>query len=102
MGDAAAVEDEHGVGDRERHLGVLLDENDRERILRDQFLEGSEKQLDDDGGEALERLVEKKHARVAHQRPADAQHLLLPAGNLVAAMAAPLAKARKQLVHPPE
>ena len=33
VGDAAAVEDQRGVGDRERQLGVLLDQDDRERVL---------------------------------------------------------------------
>ena len=41
--------------------------------------------LDDDGGEALRRLVEQHRARIAHQGAGDGQHLLLAAGHLASA-----------------
>src|SRR5256885_1806472 len=56
MGDAAAVEDHRVVGDAERHLGVLLDEDKRQGILGDQSIQCLEERFNEDRGEAFERL----------------------------------------------
>ena len=84
--------------DSERDFRVLLDQHDRKRILVDQALQGLQQDLDDDGREPLERLVHEQQRRVAHQRPADGEHLLLAAGDLVAPVAAPLRELRKKIV----
>ena len=48
--------------------------------------------------EPLRRLVEEQHARVGQQRAPDRDHLLLAAGELVAAMPAPLLQPWEQVV----
>ena len=50
----------------------------------------------DERREAFGRLVEDQHARVGQQRARDREHLLLAAGELVAAIAQALAEPRKQ------
>src|SRR5213078_2033944 len=45
-----------------------------------------------------ERLVHQQQRRIAHQGAADRQHLLLAAGDLVAAVVLALPEARKEVV----
>ena len=54
--------------------------------------------VDDDRRQALGRLVHDQQLGVAEQRPRDRQHLLLAAGQLRAAIAAPFGQPRKGLV----
>jgi hypothetical protein len=54
--------------------------------------------VDDDGREPLERLVQQHDLGIAHQRPGDREHLLFAAGELGAAVVAPLLQPRKHLV----
>ncbi len=53
----------------------------------------------DDGCEPLRGFIEDEEARVRQQGTADGQHLLLAAGQLVAAVLDALGKARKDLDH---
>ena len=79
----ARVDDDDVVGEVEGELDVLLDEHDRQALR----LEPGDRAADigdDLRGEPLGRLVHQQHARVAHQRPADGQHLLLAAGEQAA------------------
>jgi hypothetical protein len=50
------------------------------------------------GREPFGRLVDQDHFGIGHQRPADGQHLLFAAGELVAPVRAALAQARKDFV----
>ena len=54
--------------------------------------------VDDRGGEALRRLVHEHQGTVQQERAPDRQHLLLAAGQLRAAVAAPVGEAREELV----
>ncbi len=60
--------------------------------------DGGGELLDDDRGQAFERLVEQKQRRIGHQRARDRQHLLLAAGELIAEIAPPLGEAGEQIV----
>ena len=66
------------------------------RIARD----GAPDLLGDQRRQPLGRLVDEDQVGVGHQRAADRQHLLLAAGELVAAVAAPLGEAREQRENP--
>ena len=53
-----------------------------------QQLEDLEQLLHDHRRQALHRFIQQQKPRIAHERPSDAEHLLLAAGNFVAAVAA--------------
>src|SRR5947208_7209341 len=78
-GDAAGVQDHYFVGELEGEPDVLLDEQDR-LAFGLQAGDGAADLGDDERREALGGLVHQEHARVAHQRPRDGEHLLLAAG----------------------
>src|SRR5256885_781097 len=78
--DAAAVQHERALRDSQRDLCVLLDENDRKRILLDEPPKGLQQNLDDDGREPLERLVHKQQRRGANRTAPHAGHLLTGPG----------------------
>src|SRR5205823_8792818 len=82
----------------ERELGVLLDEDHGKLVLGEQTLERFQERLDDDRREAFERLVHQEQRGISHQRAPDSEHLLLAAGDLVAAMTSALGKAREEVV----
>ena len=69
-------------------------------VLPLQPFEPGQQRLDDDRRQAFERLVHQQQRRVAHQRAADRQHLLLAARQLVAAVAPPLGQRREEIVDP--
>ena len=77
-GDVARVEDDDVVGDVENELRVLLDQHDRQAAFLE-LADGGHHLGDDLRRQALRRLVHQEHARIAHQRAADRQHLLLAA-----------------------
>src|ERR671938_1168094 len=74
---------------------MLLYEDHRDAA---QVLQRLRELFDDDGREALERLVEKKERGIQHQRARDREHLLLAARELVTAVRAPLLQAREERV----
>ena len=94
--DLADLEHVRTLGDGQRHRGVLLDEDDRGPLTVD---------LADDLGDprhdlrrqAERRLVEQQQLGLAHQRPADRQHLLLAAGQQDGALTPALVEAREQV-----
>ena len=60
--------------------------------------QGPQEFLDNDRGQALERLVQQQQPRVQHQRPADCEHLLLSTGQLDTEVAFAFGEPRKKLV----
>ena len=74
---------------------VLVDHQDR-LALALQPVEARPDLVADQRRQPLGRLVEDQQLGVGHQRPADRQHLLLAAGELVAHVALALGQARKE------
>src|SRR5437763_3974478 len=99
MHNGAAFHDDGPIGGVQDLSGVLLDD-DRRYPGPENAPQRTEHLLDQDGGEAFERLVEQEDFRIEHQRAADRQHLLLAARELISHVASPLGEARKQLVDP--
>ena len=95
--DAAIDHHRHRVGHIDRHTEILLDQQDRQRIVA-QRLQRLRHLLDDHRRQPLGRLVHHQQAGIEQKRAADRQHLLLAAGELEAAVAAPLGQAREKLV----
>ena len=85
------------VGDRQRHVGVLLDHEDR-RALAVDLLDDVEHLLDIERRQAHRRLVHADQPRPGHQRAADRHHLLLAAGQRAGDLVAALLHAREQRV----
>ena len=85
-------------GQRQRDVGVLLDQDEGVGAFAGHAADGPAEFLDDDRREAFERLVEQQQRRIGHQRARDRQHLLLAAGELIAEIAPSLGKAGKQIV----
>src|SRR5581483_4326821 len=85
------------VGDRKRHVRVLLDDEDRDAGLV-HLLDDLEVALDEDGREAHRRLVHQEQLRPRHQRPPHRDHLLLPARQGPCELRPPLVQQREQLV----
>ena len=82
------------VGDPRQRADVLVNHQDRlpglfqtRQTLPDFFA--------DERRKTLGRLIENEQSGIGHQRAADGEHLLLAARELVAAIAYPLAEARK-------
>jgi hypothetical protein len=99
MDHGAALEHDGRIGDRQDTRRVLLHEDGREALLSNDATQRAKQLLDDERGESFERLVEKQHARVQHERPSDGEHLLFAAGKLCAEVAPPLRQARKHREH---
>src|SRR5713101_5788539 len=90
------IDDDHVVGEVECELDVLLDEHDRLPFgleLRD----GAADLGDELRREPLGRLVHQQHARIAHERAPDREHLLLAAGERARDLGVTLLQPRKQL-----
>ena len=96
-GDRAGDHHELALGDRGRHAEVLLDQQNREALLRE-LLERLDQVLDDRRREALGGLVHHEERRVGEQSAADREHLLLTAGELCAAVSLALGEPREELV----
>lgn len=77
--DVAAVRDLQGQGD------VLLDEQHRAVVLDGELPDDRQQPLDDDRSKPEAELVEHEQLRTAHQGAADAEHLLLTAGQQASA-----------------
>src|SRR4051812_29365775 len=97
-GDPPGDHDELAVGQRGGHREVLLDHEDREPLLGGEAVEGLDQLLDDRRSEALGGLVHDQQLRVAQQRPADREHLLLAAGQQRAAVVLALGEAGEELI----
>ena len=74
--DLAVREDERAVGERNRALRALLDEDDGEPLVAD-LGERAEDRIGDGRGKAERRLVEEQDIRCGDERAGDGQLLLL-------------------------
>ena len=97
--DAPGLQDVGVVGDIERALRVLLDQQHRHLHLVAQFCDHLIDPVDDQRREAQRRLVERQQHGIRHQRAADRQHLLLAAGHVACDLVAPFEQAREQREH---
>ena len=75
-GDLAAFDEIEPVGHLERHVGVLLDQQNGDPF-RVQLADDVEDLLDDERRETDGRLVHEQDPGTGHQPPRDGQHLLL-------------------------
>src|SRR6266702_1063531 len=89
------------VGERHRHLQVVLDEEDRYPGPVDLGQHVADL-LDHERGEALCRLVHEHEIRVAHQGPRDGEHLLLASRQEPPLLGGSLPHEREMLVDPLE
>ena len=99
---SAVDHDIAAMGEPERVIGVLLDQEDGELVALVERADGGEDLLHHQRRQPERRLVEQQQPRPAHQRAADRQHLLLAARERAAALLPALAQARKQREHPLE
>ena len=99
MDDLALAHDGDVVGHGEGGAQVLLDQQDREALVAEVGQQAGHPG-DHRGGEAVGGLVEQQQARVEQQGAGDGQHLLLPAGELVGAVAAALGELGEEPVDP--
>ena len=79
----------------QRHVRVLLDEQDR-RAGRVDLADDLEDRLHDLRRQAQRRLVQQQQPRPGQQRPRNRQHLLLAAGERRGALTQPFAQPREQ------
>jgi hypothetical protein len=87
------------AGDGQGHAGVLLDQQHGRALavdLQDEVADLGH----DQGGQAEAGLVQQQVTGAGHERPADGQHLLLPAREVPRDLPPPLPQQREQPVHP--
>ena len=94
--DPAGREHVAAVGDRERDVRVLLDDEHGDALVV-HLLDDLEALLDEDRSEPHRRLVHQQQLRVRHQRAAHRDHLLLAARERSGQLLAPLVDAREEL-----
>src|SRR3569833_2017366 len=95
-----AMQHQQPVGELKCDLDMLLYQQDRDAGFGTNSLHGIDDEIHDHGREPLLRLIHQQHRRVTHQRPADAEHLLLATGQFGTADTAPFLQAREKIVHP--
>src|SRR3954470_17310464 len=81
----------HPIGEMQNEVEVLFHQQDRVAAA----LEFDQRMLDlpdDDRRQSLGGFIQKKRLRARAQNPADGEHLLLAAAELVAVVATPCAK----------
>ena len=90
--DLALLHEVRGLGDGERDVHRLLDEDDR-RARRLELPHDLEQLADDARREPERQLVDHEQARLLDERHAERQHLLLAAGEVAAGLVEPVARA---------
>src|SRR5579872_6268960 len=93
--DQAVDHDIAAVGEPQRVIGVLLDDQYGEAVLPVECPDRLEDLARDQRRETKRRFVEEEQARAAHQGTADRQHLLFAAGQRAAALGQPLLQSRE-------
>ena len=96
QGDLAVDHDEAAMGELERVIGVLFDQEYREPVAGVERSDDVEDLPRDQRREAERRLVEQQEPRPPHQGARDGEHLLLAARQRAAALAEPLGEAWEQ------
>ena len=81
----------------QRLIGILLHQQHRQTLVPIQLPDRAEDLPHHQGGQAQTRLIQQQQLRLAHERPADRQHLLFPARQRAAALGQPLLQAGKQM-----
>ena len=94
----AVGEHDGRVGDAERELHVLLDQDDRRAGLVGDPPDDRQQRLDDHRGETHRQLVDEQHLRPLHQRSTDRELLLLTAGEQAGVDLEPLRQPGEQVV----
>src|SRR6266550_7227190 len=94
----SGLQDVRPVGDVERHVRVLLDE-EHGRTCGADLADDTEDLLDQQRCEAKRWLVEHKQSWPGHERSSDGEHLLLAAAEGPGPLLQPLAQAREILEH---
>ena len=87
------------VGEFERQIGVLFDQQNADAFLLFDALDDLENVLDHAWGQTKGWLVEDQEAGLHHQGPRDRQHLLLAAGQRAPLLPAALGEDREIAVH---
>ena len=82
------------VGDLEREVDVLLDQQHRGPVRRGELAHHGQQALDDHRREAEAELVEQQQPRAPAERPGDREHLLLSARQQPRPPPAKIAQAR--------
>src|SRR5690606_9534458 len=95
--DPAGLQYVASGSNRESERCVLLDEQNGRAALMN-FDQRVVHLIDDDGRQAMARLIEDQHAHAQHHGPAQRDHLLLAAGQSPRALPPPLLEARKERV----
>src|SRR5581483_8474585 len=98
----ARLEDVAPVGERQRQLHVLLDEQHREALRPVHVPEPLQYLADHAVGQAERRLVDQEEPRARHEPAPDRDHLLLAAGERVGPLRAALPEAREESLDPGE
>jgi hypothetical protein len=83
------------IGGLQRHIGILLDQEDADTALAVDPHDDLEDVSDEPGRQAERRLVQQHHLRARHQCPADRKHLLLAARELAGALIGSLLQYRE-------
>src|SRR5262252_3310683 len=78
-GHLPCLEDIGSVGDLERQVGVLLDDQHRDPLVGVQLAEAAEEVLHDDRRQPERWLIEQEKLRATHESTSDGEHLLLAA-----------------------
>src|ERR1700733_11664526 len=84
----------------QRHLGVLLDQQDRHALLFVDATDDGENLPYQDRRQSQRRLIQQKKRGAVHQRPPDGEHLLFAARKLAGGLVEPLLKPRKIAIDP--
>ncbi len=96
--DPAVDHDRDFFRNRGRDADILLDDEDADVAFLAEIQQDFLDLLDNDRSETLGGLVHDEQMRVEQQRARNRQHLLLAAGQLIAAIVAPLGEPRKRFV----
>src|SRR3990172_8717008 len=92
--DPPSLQDVAPVGDREREVRVILDDEDGDAGVV-HLLDDLEVLLDEDRREPHRGLVHEQELRARHERPSHRHHLLLAARERSRELRAPLVQARE-------
>src|SRR3954471_21461823 len=97
--DQAIDHDIAAMGELERMVGVLLDDQHGQAVLPVQSADRIENLARDQRRQTERGFIEQEQARTAHQGATDGQHLLLAAGQGSATLGVAFLQPRKQREH---